>query len=263
MTDTRTAEELARRLPLGRGVRVMAAGPGGLVALEKPAGILTHPNRDGAHHTALLNAPYDFERECFHWTAGAAGEPGTLYLLNRLDSPTSGLVLAALTVEAAAAGRHAFLEGRVQKTYFALVLGHPRPEHGEWSDRLERERPGGAQAGRGVRVSARAQGGGAGRTAVTRYHCVETRTSNDAVLTLVRLEPLTGRTHQLRVQCAARHHPIVGDATYGDFGYNRAFAKRTKCKRLFLHAAAAKIPSLHFQAESALPEEFRAGLGVG
>jgi 23S rRNA-/tRNA-specific pseudouridylate synthase len=238
-------------LPLGPGVRVAAAGPGGLVALEKPAGILTHPNRDGAHHTALLKARYDFERECFHWEA-APGTPDTLYLLNRLDSPTSGLVLAALSAEAAAAGRHAFIEGRVQKTYFALVLGHPRPAHGEWSDRLERERPGG---GRGVRVRARVQGG-EGRTAVTRYTCVETKTSDDAVLTLVKLEPLTGRTHQLRVQCAARHHPIVGDATYGDFGYNRAFAKRTKCKRLFLHAAAAKIPSLHFHAESALPGEF-------
>ena len=77
MTDARTAEELATRLPLGRGVRVAAAGPGGLVALDKPAGILTHPNRDGAHHAALLNAPYDFERECFHWTA-AAGEPDTV-----------------------------------------------------------------------------------------------------------------------------------------------------------------------------------------
>ncbi|MGA2053555.1 MAG: pseudouridine synthase [Opitutales bacterium] len=257
MTGTLTAEELSRALPLGPGVRVVAAGPGALAALEKPAGILTHPNRDGAHHTALLKAPYDFERECFHWATSAPGAPDTLYLLNRLDSPTSGLVLAALSAEAAAAGRHAFLEGRVQKTYFALVLGHPRPAHGEWSDRLERERPG----GQGVRVKARAQGG-AGRTAVTRYTCVETRTGDDAVLTLLRLEPLTGRTHQLRVQCATHGHPMVGDATYGDFGYNRAFAKRTGCKRLFLHAAATRIPSLHFHAESALPEEFGAAVGV-
>ena len=55
-------------------------------------------------------------------------------------------------------------------------------------------------------------------------------------VTLLRLEPRTGRSHQLRVQCAKRGLPIVGDQTYGDFARNREFAKRAGTKRMFLHS---------------------------
>ena len=58
----------------------------------------------------------------------------------------------------------------------------------------------------------------------------------DTGVCLVRLEPRTGRSHQLRVQCAKRHLPIVGDQTYGDFPRNRAFAKLAETKRMFLHS---------------------------
>ena len=51
----------------------------------------------------------------------------------------------------------------------------------------------------------------------------------------MRLEPRTGRSHQLRVQCAKRRLPIVGDQTYGDFGLNREFAKATKSKPMTNH----------------------------
>jgi 23S rRNA-/tRNA-specific pseudouridylate synthase len=255
MTKVFTAEELARKLPLAPGVRVAVVGAEGLVALEKPAGVLTHPNHGGASGTALLKAPYNHGSECYHWTP-EAGEPGKLFLLNRLDSPTSGLVLAALTEEAAEAGRGAFAAGQAQKTYFALVIGRPRPPQGRWTDRLAR----GAKEGRGVRVKAGA--GGAGVTAVTRYEWVETRTGKTLELTLLKLEPVTGRTHQLRVQCAWHHHPILGDATYGNFARNREFARRTGEKRLFLHAAAVRLPELNFAAESALPEAFRAALAA-
>jgi 23S rRNA-/tRNA-specific pseudouridylate synthase len=250
MSAPTTADDTGPGWPLGRGVRIAARGPQGLVALEKPAGILTHPNPGGAAGATLLKAAYDHGRECYHWKDEGTGAAGTLYLLNRLDSPTSGLVLGALNAEAAAAGRRAFAEGGAKKTYYALVLGRPRPPQGEWKDRLARE----AKSGKGVRVTAGA--GGGGLTAITRYRAVETRAGEGPGLTLLKLEPVTGRTHQLRVQCAWHHHPIVGDATYGDFGYNRAQAKRTGEKRLFLHAAAVRLAGLDFAAESPLPAEF-------
>jgi 23S rRNA-/tRNA-specific pseudouridylate synthase len=102
--------------------------------------------------------------------------------------------------------------------------------------------------------------GGEGLTAITKFSTVETKGGEGVELTLLKLEPVTGRTHQLRVQCAWHRHPIVGDGTYGDFAFNRAFAKSTGEKRLFLHAAAVRLPGLDFAAESPLPEEFRAAL---
>src|ERR1035437_10224593 len=55
-------------------------------------------------------------------------------------------------------------------------------------------------------------------------------------VSLLRLEPHTGRSHQLRVQCAKRHLPIVGDQTYGNFPRNREFSKAAGTKRMFLHS---------------------------
>jgi 23S rRNA-/tRNA-specific pseudouridylate synthase len=81
---------------------------------------------------------------------------------------------------------------------------------------------------------------------------------------LVKLEPRTGRSHQLRVQCAKRGLPIVGDQTYGDFGLNRAFAKATGQKRLFLHSLETSFSyefagrTHSFKAMAPLPREFLA-----
>ena len=81
-------------------------------------------------------------------------------------------------------------------------------------------------------------------------------------LSLLRLEPRTGRSHQLRVQCAKRGTPIVGDQTYGDFARNRAFAKANGTKRLFLHSQETAFDYEYrgkrqtFVASAPLPEEF-------
>jgi 23S rRNA-/tRNA-specific pseudouridylate synthase len=81
-------------------------------------------------------------------------------------------------------------------------------------------------------------------------------------VSLIRLEPQTGRSHQLRVQCAKRGLPIVGDQTYGNFGANRAFVKGGGLKRMFLHSQAISLEyqfggrALAFSAEAPLPAEF-------
>jgi 23S rRNA-/tRNA-specific pseudouridylate synthase len=88
-------------------------------------------------------------------------------------------------------------------------------------------------------------------------------------LALIQLEPRTGRSHQLRVQCAQRHLPIVGDATYGDFALNRAFARRTGNKRLFLHSSETAFDyewagkSWRFLARAELPEAFEEAWRLG
>ncbi len=249
---TLTIEQLQHDLPLNERAHVLAVHPCGLVALDKPAGVRTHPNTQHEEGPSLLDALYDPELECYHWEPLQGSSISRLYLLNRLDGPTSGVVLCALDPELAQAGRRQFLEGKVAKLYYAVVFGHPRPLQGRWTDFLQRmPQHGHVRVQRGGNVEA-----------VTLYRQMRTD-SNKLDLSLLQLRPRTGRTHQLRVQCAARNLPIVGDRTYGDFERNKAIAKASNLKRLFLHSSETEISfawkgqTVNLTAASPLPESFQ------
>ncbi len=245
---------LQKHLPLNRGVRVLGVSAAGLVALEKPCEVKTHPNSSAADKTALLNAHYDLKQERYHWKnppTAPEDAPSALWILNRLDSPTSGVVMAALNASAAQAGRACFEKATAEKIYYALVRGAPRPPKGLWKDRLNREKKEGT-----VRVT---QGGI--MEALCEY-VVKEVSKKFPGLCLLRLKPLTGRTHQLRVQCAAHGHPILGDRSYGDFSWNKQLAKTSAQRRLFLHCAATRLSIKTptgidtLTAESPLPGSF-------
>lgn len=266
----RITESFWNTLPLGRGVTVIAHDANGLAALNKPAGVLSHPNAAGDEPRSLLNARYVLDGEFFEWGAAAAEQGGVrrLWLLNRLDSATSGVILVAATQELATEIRAQFKRKQVRKVYAALVFGAPRQPVELWRDLLAVEKRGGrirtvataghvpaesrmsVMRGRGERGRGES-GGGAGGPRVT----------------LIRLEPRTGRSHQLRVQCAKRHLPIVGDQTYGDFAANRAFAKSAGTKRMFLHSMETSFEyewrgkKWEFAARAELPAEFAAAVG--
>lgn len=246
---TEPAERFWAALPLGKGVSLLACDANGLAALCKPAGVLSHPNEAGEEGRSLLAARYDLARERYEWAGGA------LWLLNRLDSATSGVVLAAAGGPLAEAVREQFRRREVRKGYRALVFGVPRTPRELWRDRLAVERRGGrirSSAGAGARAESAMRLLRAGRR--------EPRVS------LLALEPRTGRSHQLRVQCARRGLPIVGDQTYGDFASNRAFARASGMRRLFLHSLSAEFDYAYagrtfaFSAEAPLPPEFEAWL---
>ncbi|HVW20326.1 MAG TPA: RNA pseudouridine synthase [Opitutaceae bacterium] len=236
-------------LPLGSGVALLQRDGNGLAALNKPAGVRSHPNEPGIDAHSLLRADYDLEEECYRWAGGR------LWLLNRLDAATSGVLLAAADGELAAAVRARFKERGVRKLYRALVFGRPglRPEL--WRDRLAVEKRGGQ-----IRTGA---GGGVPAESAVRV----VRTGGQPIpLALLELEPRTGRSHQLRVQCARRHLPIAGDQTYGDFRLNREFARRAGTKRLFLHSLETSFryefrgSGFSFSAQAPQPPEFEAAL---
>lgn len=243
-------------LPMRRGVRVRATHPSGLLAFEKPPGLLSHPNKHKDGKLAFLEADYDQRNECYRWDNG-----GQLFLVHRLDSPTSGILLGALTVDLAVAVKKVFAAHRVTKRYYALVAGVPRRPAGFWEDRILK-----SLRGHRLRVEPVRGAGACGRerTAKTRFTQVAIGSRNGSTpLALLSLEPLTGRTHQLRVQCALHQLPIVGDRTYGNFVFNRKAAAASGMKRLFLHAADVQLAfdfagNRHrFSATAPLPNDFQ------
>lgn len=254
-----TAGGFAQQAPLGPGVGVIQEDPNGLVALAKPAGVLSHPNRPGEESRALLKTAYTLAEECYTWQT-AADTTERVWLLNRLDSATSGIVLLARDPALAQSIRRHFKQRRVRKIYAALVFGRPRTQREVWRDRLAVHK----QAGK-IRTDTRA----GNIPAEAAMHLIQTNAQAIPGISLIQLEPRTGRSHQLRVQCTKRQLPIVGDATYGEFKLNRSFAKGTGEKRLFLHSFRTEFSydwggqSHRFSAEAPLPHAFSKALTSG
>ncbi len=152
---------------------------------------------------------------------------------HRLDAETSGVILAAKSHEAARFAGIEFLKGRVKKMYRAVVFGVPIASAGLIDVPLGYDRSSGFQA---IRVADRA-----GERAVTRWRLV----SSDGAYSELDVEPVTGRTHQIRVHLSLIGHPIVGDKIYVDpslfpryveSGIDAYILSRIKLPRLALHA---------------------------
>jgi 23S rRNA pseudouridine1911/1915/1917 synthase len=165
--------------------------------VAKPAGMLVQADRTG--DPTILDAMRDDLR-------ARLGKPGNVFLtpVHRLDRPVSGALLLARTSKAAARLAAQFRTGKVEKTYLALVEKAPSTAEGSFEDLLVK-----VPAANRVRV-ARAGEAGA-RAARLSYRTVSRHVGG--TLLEVRLE--TGRSHQIRVQFAARGCPIVGDLRYG------------------------------------------------
>ena len=243
--------ELWNELPTGPGVAVLFHDANGMGALAKPEGVLSHPNEPGDEARSLLRATYMPEEEYFEWD-GPRGSRRRLWLLNRLDSATSGVILAASDGELAREIRGQFRSKLVRKTYIALVFGKPRKKSEDWKDILKVDKRGGA-----IRTAAAA----GNIPAESRMTLIRVG-AGEPIVSLIRLEPRTGRSHQLRVQCARRGLPIIGDQTYGNFRANREFGRKAGTKRMFLHSLETSFhydfdgTTHEFSAKAALPEEF-------
>ncbi|MGX8716669.1 MAG: RluA family pseudouridine synthase [bacterium] len=190
----------------------------------KPCGVLSHPNKAGLCKQSLIQAPYDFSQQAYRTS------DGLIYLLNRLDSPTSGLVVLCKNNALAQQIRKLFKEHNVKKVYHAVVKGRFTGKNVCWQDKVQIEKS--EPYLRTYRTS-----GTSGVWAKTIVNLIQNFNLHGEAFSLIQLEPLTGRTHQLRVQCAQHHFPILGDKTYGDFKCNR----RLKADRLFLHACSTEF----------------------
>jgi len=174
-----------------------------------------------------------------------------LELVHRLDRDTSGCLLLAKSRPALLALNESLKQHRMDKQYLALVAGRWPARRDFVSARLDRFELGNGE--RRVRVDS------AGKVARTRFAVRETF---DRV-TLIEAEPVTGRTHQIRVHAAHAGHPLLGDDKYGSRESQR-LASGLGVSRLFLHAASLTFPEptsgRPVQIKAPLPDELEAAL---
>ncbi|WP_066546994.1 MULTISPECIES: RluA family pseudouridine synthase [unclassified Sphingomonas] len=185
------------------------------IVLNKPPGLATQGGTKTTSHVDGLLDALTFELEA---------RPK---LVHRLDKDTSGALLLARTARAAAFFSKHFSGRSARKVYWALVVGVPQIEDG-YIDLPIAKQPG--TGGEKMHVDE-----AEGQAARTRYRVIE-RAGNRAAW--VELQPLTGRTHQLRVHMAAIGHPIVGDGKYGG---PEAFLSGRISRKMHLHARRIRI----------------------
>jgi 23S rRNA pseudouridine1911/1915/1917 synthase len=184
-----------------------------LVVVDKPVGVAAHPSPGWTGPTVVGGLAAAGFRVA---TSGAAERQG---IVHRLDVGTSGLMVVAKSEYAYSRLKQAFRERTVEKTYHALVQGHPDPLTGTID----------APIGRHPTADYKWAVVAGGKPSVTHYEVIEA--FRGASLLEVHLE--TGRTHQIRVHFSALRHPCVGDLTYGA---DPTLAARTGLTRQWLHA---------------------------
>ncbi|TNE52914.1 MAG: RluA family pseudouridine synthase [Sphingomonadales bacterium] len=207
------------------------------IVLNKPPGLATQGgSKTHKHVDGLLDAFVE-------------GEEPRPRLVHRLDKDTSGVLLVARTPGSAASYSKRFSGRSARKVYWALIVGVPDVKEGTIDAALAKQ-PGTG----GEKMHIDEEGG---QAAKTRYRVVDQAGKRAA---WVELEPLTGRTHQLRVHMAAIGHPIVGDGKYGG---QDAFLTGSISRKMHLHARRLVISEpgggkLDVTAE--LPEHFAASM---
>lgn len=227
-----------------------------LAAVDKPSGMTVHPVGRIRHGTLINKLHARYRRE-------HPDEDVVPRLGHRLDKDTSGIVLFVKSRHVDQEITDAFTERRVRKTYLALVRGIPRPASGIVDAPIGPDPRGSTHLHMMVRSD--------GQPARSRW-ALERRFRRHA---LVRLSPLTGRTHQLRVHMAHLGHPILCDHLYGDLrplyaddagARRREGGEEIVLDRLALHAQrlelAHPVTGEDLSIVSPLPEDLRRAVDV-
>jgi tRNA pseudouridine65 synthase len=182
-----------------------------LVVINKPINLPVHKSKGMAN-----DAPYVTK-----WLGQQLDR--SVYNVHRLDAKTSGLLLLALSPEMATQLTEQFARREVTKVYHAIVKG--TPGEGVFDLKVKKAKHGNKVA------------------SLTNYRTLRTVNTGwehkgveDLPLSLLELQPITGRWHQLRQHCSQQRHDIIGDAEHGDFPLNRLIIEKMGSKRLYLHA---------------------------
>jgi RluA family pseudouridine synthase len=232
--DQRRMAVADQRQPLPMGSEVLvyqARAPAGVVflseahgviAVAKPAGISTQPDHRGIAH-CMLGALAELLGE----------KPESLHALHRLDREVSGVVLVSRNTKATAWIEQAREQSKFRRRYLAIASGHLMQPAGEWQTAI----------GQGKRPGLRRVGGPQAKPALSRYQRVAEIAARQVSLLVV--EPATGRTHQIRVHAAHAGVPLLGDGDYG--GQRRVVSSDGSVQalsRIALHALVVELPML-------------------
>lgn len=184
-----------------------------IIVIDKPAKMLVYPS--------------PMAKNCHWFATKELAKLGytKLHTIHRLDRPTSGVLLFAKEKEMARALSELFKNGEVKKTYHALVRGHT-PINGIIDKDLKKD------------------GEGELQLAQTKFESIQYFLLNEEIsrypqsrFTLVQVEPLTGRMHQIRRHFSHLRNPIIGDKRYGDRHYNKYIKEHFEIENLMLHAS--------------------------
>ena len=214
-----------------------------IIVVNKPAGILTHPLRSDQNDTLInaLLAYYPAIKDVGDDSPGGELRPG---IVHRLDRDTSGLIIAAKNNQSFEYLKKQFAEKKIEKHYFALVIGKVKDKKGIITKAISRSKKDGKK--RSALLDEKS------KSAWTQYWVLKYFKD----YTLLDVFPKTGRTHQIRVHLASIGHPIAGDEQY-------KFKRQPlpeNLKRQFLHAHALKFKLLDgkiAEFKSPLPKDLK------
>jgi 23S rRNA pseudouridine955/2504/2580 synthase len=193
-----------------------------LLVVAKPPGLAVHP---GAGHSS--NSLIDQ----VHAYLEVDDRPSSFRpsLAHRLDRDTSGLIMVGKSIEVVVELGKMLRDGKIEKSYLALVRGKPSPRRGTWDFEVRRrDVPGTTRPG------------------LTAYQVTSTRKlqlgrGRTLQISLLSLSLLTGRTHQIRSHLQQAGYPLAGDRRYGDPEFNRLLRERYQLRRQFLHAYRLRL----------------------
>jgi len=205
-----------------------------MLVIDKPAGLPVHPGPKGG------------ETLFHHLDALRFGLPRRPEAAHRLDKDTSGCLILGRHPKAIARLNEMFKRAEIDKVYWAVVEGGPDADEGEIDLPLAPKSP---DRGWWMKVDPK------GQPSRTQWRVL----GRNGSITLLELRPITGRTHQLRVHCAAMGWPIRGDAIYGT-------VLRRGGSGLHLHARAVAVPLYPrkpaIAVEASAPGHMRSPLAV-
>lgn len=197
-----------------------------LLVINKPAGIVVHPaagNRTGTVVNALLGKDLTFADGFKEDDISASQRPG---IVHRLDKETSGCLIIAKNAFAKNKLTNSFAERKIKKTYYVLVSGFPQKEKNRIVSLIGRHP---------VNRKKMAIVERNGKEAITIYELIKKGMIEKSKVSLLKVNILTGRTHQIRVHLASEKIPVLGDKVYGGH-------QKLKVARQMLHAGEIIFP---------------------
>ncbi len=217
-----------------------------IIIVDKPAGVLSHAESKNDKDTLIDQIlSYLYSKKEYVPENENSFAPA---LCNRLDRNTSGIVVVGKTAEAVRKLNEAVKNKRIRKLYMTLVKGEVK-NPGRLEDFYIKDKE-----------NNKASLGSGEKKIVTLYRPIK----YEKGFTLIEVELITGKSHQIRVHMASIGCPIVGDVKYGDVDINSAFRKNSGVKRQLLHAYKIEINGLGGELEylngktfeTKLPEDF-------